>query len=89
MKIYISNLSMSVEDFNLKAFFEQYGIVSFAKVIFNTSTGKSRGFGFVHMSKRTEGLEAIKALNGAVIDGKAMTVVQATEYVVNKNGNAW
>jgi RNA recognition motif-containing protein len=37
-------------------------------------TGRARGFGFVTMSTPEEAQSAITALNGASIDGRALTV---------------
>ena len=38
------------------------------------ATGRARGFGFVTMSTPEEAEAAINALNGASLDGRALTV---------------
>jgi RNA recognition motif-containing protein len=37
-------------------------------------TGRARGFGFVTMSNAEEAQKAVDALNGASLDGRALTV---------------
>jgi len=74
MNIFISNLDFKVESGDLTDFFSPYGEVVSSKVITDRETGKSRGFGFVEMSSDAAGKEAISNLNGAVVEGRAMTV---------------
>jgi len=74
MNIFVSNLGFHVESNDLKDFFTPYGEVVSSKVITDRETGRSRGFGFVEMSSDAEGNEAISKLNGAVVEGRAMTV---------------
>jgi RNA recognition motif-containing protein len=74
MNIYVSNLSYSVQDEDLKEFFAEYGEVSSAKVIMDKFTQKSRGFGFVEMADDTAAQKAITELNGATVDGRAIRV---------------
>ena len=38
--------------------------------LFDDSSGKSKGFGFVEMDDSTEGKSAVDALNGNEIDGR-------------------
>lgn len=72
--IFVTNLTTKVGNDDLKEIFEEYGIVSSAKVIMDHYTGKSRGFGFVEMSNDEEAEKAIRELNGAELDGKKITV---------------
>jgi len=74
MNIFISNLDFKVESADLTDFFAPYGEVVSSKVITDRETGKSRGFGFVEMASDAAGKEAISNLNGAVVEGRAMTV---------------
>jgi len=72
--IFITNLTTKVGNDDLKEIFEEYGIVTSAKVIMDHYTGKSRGFGFVEMQNDEEAENAIRELNGAVLDDKKITV---------------
>lgn len=77
MNIYVSNLSFNVLDADLRDFFTPFGEVTSAKVINDRETGKSRGFGFVEMSDNAAAKTAINELNGGVIDGRTLRVVEA------------
>lgn len=74
--IYVGNLSYDSTDEALRGLFEQYGEVHSARVITDRVTGRSRGFGFVEMED--SGSEAaIQALNGTMLDGRALKVNEA------------
>jgi len=74
VNIYIGNLSSSVSGDNLQTLFAEFGEVQASKVILNWRTNESKGFGFVEMPSNSEADQAIKALNGKMIDGRAIKV---------------
>ena len=76
MKLYVGNLSYSVNDSSLKSLFEPFGNVESARVISDRDTGSSKGFGFVEMSDE-DARKAMGALNGREADGRAMKVNEA------------
>lgn len=89
MNIYVSNLSYAVNDGDLKELFEEYGVVSSAKVITDRETGRSRGFGFVEMPDDAESQKAIDELNQVEYDGKVINVNVAkprTDRPANNRG---
>jgi RNA recognition motif-containing protein len=75
-KIYVGNLPFSTNDDELRDIFSRYGTVHSASVITDRVTGRSRGFGFVEMDD-SEADEAINAVNGTEIDGRALRVNEA------------
>jgi RNA recognition motif-containing protein len=77
MNIYVSNLSFAVESDDLRGFFEEYGEVSSARVITDKETSRSRGFGFVEMSDNAAAQKAIGELNGAMVEGRSISVTEA------------
>jgi len=77
MNIYVGNLSFDTRDEELQKAFSAYGEVESARVVSDRETGRSRGFGFVEMPNKTEGLAAISALNGTDLGGRAITVNEA------------
>lgn len=97
MNIYVSNLSFNVEDEDLRSYFEDYGDVSSAKVITDKFTRRSRGFGFVEMPDQEAAQKAMKELDGAMVDGRAIKVTEAKpreEKANNRSrsfagGNRW
>ena len=76
MKLYVGNLSYSVNDSSLRSLFEPYGAVDSARVISDRDSGTSKGFGFVEMSN-ADAQKAMSALNGRDHDGRALKVNEA------------
>src|ERR1700676_4981375 len=76
-KLYVGNLAYTVGDSDLQRLFEAHGNVVSAQVIMDRDTGRSKGFGFVEMGSDAEAQAAITAMNGAEIDGRALTVNEA------------
>lgn len=75
-KVFIGNLSWSVNDDILTEVFSEYGNVLGAKVLYD-ETGRSRGFGFVSFSSSSEVEAAVASLNGQELEGRAMRVDRA------------
>ncbi|MQM06236.1 hypothetical protein Taro_039057 [Colocasia esculenta] len=63
-KLFVGNLSWSVTSESLIQTFQDYGHVVGARVIFDGDTGRSRGYGFVCYSSKSEMDVALDALNG-------------------------
>ncbi|XP_031260141.1 28 kDa ribonucleoprotein, chloroplastic-like [Pistacia vera] len=78
-RIYVGNLPWQVDDDRLEQVFSEYGKVVNARVVSDRETGRSRGFGFVTMSSETEVNDAIAALDGQSLDGRAIRVNVAEE----------
>jgi len=76
-KLYVGNLSFSVDSTALERMFAEYGTVESATVVSDRESGRSRGFGFVEMSSNEEAEAAINALNGQENGGRALTVNEA------------
>lgn len=85
MKIYVGNLPWSTADADLEALFNPIGAVTSARVITDRDTGRSRGFGFVEMS-REDGQRAIAELNGHQLESRALRVNEANEQQPRKTG---
>lgn len=77
MNLYVSNLGFSITDATLTKLFSTYGAVSSAKVITDKFTQQSRGFAFVEMKDDNEANSAMKELNGAMVEGRAIKVSEA------------
>jgi cold-inducible RNA-binding protein len=75
-KLYVGNLSFGTTEDGLKQIFGQYGEVASVKIITDSMSGKSRGFGFVEMENADA---AIEALNNQQYDGRTLTVNVARE----------
>jgi RNA recognition motif-containing protein len=79
MNIFAGSLPFSLEETELKEFFEEYGEVASVKIITDKFSGRSKGFGFIEMPNEEEAKKAIEELNGAEIDGRAIVVNEALE----------
>jgi RNA recognition motif-containing protein len=77
MNMYVGNLAYDVTENDLKNAFSEFGEVSSAKIITDKFSGQSKGFGFVEMPDNSEADQAIKALNGKVLNGRSIKVNQA------------
>jgi cold-inducible RNA-binding protein len=77
MNIYVGNLSRQASEEDLRPLFEPFGKIMSINIIKDKFTGESRGFGFVEMSKKSEGEAAIEALNGKDLLGQAITANEA------------
>ena len=76
-KLYVGNLTYDVTNETLEQMFAPHGSVQSAQVIMDRDTGRSKGFGFVEMGSDQEAQTAIKALNGQMVGGRALTVNEA------------
>ena len=76
-KLYVGNLSYSVDGSQLEELFGKYGTVRSAEVVMDRDSGRSKGFGFVEMATDEEAQKAIAALNGAELGGRTLVVNEA------------
>jgi RNA recognition motif-containing protein len=74
MNIYLGNLSISTKEDTLKSLFAKFGDVESIKLVKDRFTGRPKGFGFIEMPSNSEADQAIKALNGCIIDGNFIKV---------------
>jgi len=72
--LFVGSLAYATTDDTLKAFFEQVGPVSSARVITDRDSGRSKGFGFVEMENDDDNQKAVDQLNGKDLDGREINV---------------
>jgi cold-inducible RNA-binding protein len=73
-KLFVGNLSFNTTENDLQDAFASHGTVLETNLMMDRLSGRPRGFGFVTMSTPEEAQNAINALNGASLDGRALTV---------------
>ena len=76
-KLFVGNLSFNTTENDLQDTFAAHGTVVEANVMMDRTSGRPRGFGFVTMSSPEDAKKAIDALNGALLDGRNLTVNEA------------
>jgi cold-inducible RNA-binding protein len=86
-KLYVGNLSYSINDQTLNDLFTQFGAVESAKVITDRNSGRSKGFGFVEMTSDDEATQAIEKLNGTEQDGRDIIVNEARPMEPREGGS--
>jgi RNA recognition motif-containing protein len=77
INIYVGNLSFDTNEAELRGLFEARGAVDSVKIISDQFTGRSRGFGFVEMADREEGMKAIQELDSYEFGGRSLKVNEA------------
>jgi len=75
--IFVGNLDFSATESSIRSLFEAYGTVERVNLVTDRDTGRSRGFAFVEMSEPSAADQAISALNGHNVDGRALNVNEA------------
>jgi len=73
-KLFVGNLSFDITENDLQDAFAAHGTVLEANLMLDRVSGRPRGFGFVTMSTPEEAQNAIQALNGRDLGGRALTV---------------
>lgn len=73
-KLFVGNLSFNTTENSLQDAFAAHGTVVEANLMTDRATGRARGFGFVTMSTEEEAQNAVSAMNGQSLDGRALTV---------------
>ncbi len=75
--IYVGNLDFGSTEEQVRALFEPHGAVEKVTLVRDRDTGQSRGFAFVQMTNDSEAQNAIAAVNGTVVGGRALNVNEA------------
>ncbi len=75
--VYVGNLPWGTTEDDLAGLFRQFGTVIDARVIQDRMTGRSRGYGFVELTQGESVTKACAALNGYMLNGRALLVSPA------------
>jgi len=77
MTIYVGNISYTLSEDDIRKIFEVMGTVESVKLIRDKRTGKSKGYCFIEMPEKKEGMEAINTLDGKEVAGRNLRVIKA------------
>ena len=74
VNIFIANLDWEITSEDLKTTFSAFGPVTYAHVVYEKDTKRSKGYGYVEMEETDHAINAIKALNGMEINGRKLDI---------------
>ena len=86
-KLYVGNLSYDVTESELNDLFSQKGEVISVKIISDHHSNRSKGFGFVEMSKEEEKEAVISAFDGHDLKGRPMKIRASVDKPRDKSKN--
>jgi len=84
-RLFVGNLPFATTDDQLRELFTRIGPCDSASVVTDRVSGRSRGFGFVEMS-RADASRAIQNINGKELGGRALRVNEAQERSAGNRG---
>jgi len=77
LKLYVGNLPFGISEDDLRKLFVEAGEVQSVKIVTDSYSGQSRGFGFVEMASKEAAEKAISLVNGKSIMNRTLTVNEA------------
>lgn len=77
MNIHVANLAYGVTHADLRAAFVPFGDVQSVRIIYDSTSGRSRGFGFVEMASCDEAEAAIVGLGQTELQGRRLRLSKA------------
>lgn len=83
-KLFVGGLPYALTSDELRQVFEAIGEVESADVVFDKFSGKSKGFGFVHMVNDDDAQTAIEKLNDSEVGGRKISVSAANNEAREK-----
>jgi cold-inducible RNA-binding protein len=79
-KLFVGNLPYGTSEDQLRELFSQYGELSAVTLIVDKMTGRSKGFAFVEFTDEAAAAQAVEAVNGFELDGRALVVNVARPF---------
>jgi len=93
-KLFFGNIPHASSDVKIQQWVESRGFrVDAVEIIYDRITGKSRGFAFITLRDETNLANAISVLNGQKMEGRVLTVNEATplssraDHISNKTAH--
>jgi RNA recognition motif-containing protein len=77
VKLYVGNLAFGASEEDLRKLFSEAGTVESVKIVTDSYSGRSRGFGFVEMTSNADAEKAISLINGKTFMERALIVSEA------------
>lgn len=83
-ELYVGSLPYETTEDDLRRLFSVAGTVQAVHLITDPVSGKSKGCGYVKMTAVSEAIEAINCLDGALLEGRIISVSEAREQKPQK-----
>jgi cold-inducible RNA-binding protein len=77
VNIFVGNLDSSVTEEQLRTLFAVYGAVETVTIVTDRDTGQMRGFAFLEMTKLEDAEQAIRSVNGMLLNQRPLRVNEA------------
>jgi len=77
LKLYVGNLAFGASEEDIRKLFSEAGAVQSVKIVTDSYSGRSRGFGFVEMTSNAEVEKAISLINGKTFMDRTLVVSEA------------
>ena len=77
LKLYVGNLPFGASEEDLRKLFSEAGAVQSVKIVTDSYSGRSRGFGFVEMASQAEAEKAVSLVNGKTFMDRTLIVSEA------------
>ena len=79
--LFVGNMSFATPESELLSNFEPSGEITQVNAITDRDTGPPRGFAFVEMTNDEDAANAITAMNGKEMEGRALNVNEARPWL--------
>lgn len=79
MNVYVGNLPLEITEGELLNLFDSFGEIVSVKVMNDVyiGSGQTHGYGYVEMLSKDEAQIAVTALNGKIVRGRVIEVIEA------------
>ena len=78
-RLYVGSLHFNITEQMIKAIFEPFGTVESVQLIYDSETGRSKGYGFLQFRDADAARQAMDQMNGFELAGRPMKVGPVTE----------
>jgi RNA recognition motif-containing protein len=82
VKLFVGGFPLDIEELELAKLFGPHGDISTVKIVRDKKTRICKGYAFIEMTDRIGAENAAEALNGSMMEGKALTVNINEETIV-------
>ncbi|MFC1233838.1 RNA recognition motif domain-containing protein [Vibrio sp. F74] len=79
MKLLVRNLARNTTEQEIRILFSAFGTVKQCNLVLDQETGLSKGFAFVEMPEKSEGIAAITGLNQTEVANNKIRVKSANQ----------